>query len=399
MLQLKHHQRRGRGLYTTRKVLAGETVFQEDPMLLLVAQSMAQQACANCLKLITPQRGPFPCSACQQSCFCSSACQASANAHPEVHGEQICRGYAALASAAGLTAEELDQGRFLLHALQLRGLHLAAADPRYGKLLQLEGQPTAADLAAAAHIGAVLQPTLASSSAAGCSTPDSDPASNTDRAQLSPAGSTDTYTPATPATAAAAAAVSPPSLEEVATLLRKEQLNSYGILGPNEARGERRLRGSAVYIDASMVNHECTPTAARFDAFDSDAPGSTRVSFRALHDLPEGTEVTQSYCPLNWSYADRQQQCNDVYGFSCSCSRCQAVPNTYNLPVNSAPDDPPYEDTYVHLYLLKYLCPVPECYGTLAPTEPGSTAAECNVCGGLRTDAQFLADLDKDQAM
>lgn len=32
-----------------------------------------------------------PCSTCQQSCFCSSACHAFATTHPEVHGDQICR--------------------------------------------------------------------------------------------------------------------------------------------------------------------------------------------------------------------------------------------------------------------------------------------------------------------
>lgn len=76
MLQLQHHQRRGRGLYTTRKVLAGETVFQEDPMLLIVAQTMAQQACANCLRLITPELGPCECciEAVCPTVWCMGAC-------------------------------------------------------------------------------------------------------------------------------------------------------------------------------------------------------------------------------------------------------------------------------------------------------------------------------------
>jgi SET and MYND domain-containing protein len=111
--------------------------------------------------------------------------------------------------------------------------------------------------------------------------------------------------------------------QEVATLLRKEQLNSYGILAPPpqpshplpstptaststgeagvqgdgsapmtdeeaEAEGERVLRGSALYARASLINHECNPNVARFDAFDQQGPGSTHVCFRAMHDLPPG---------------------------------------------------------------------------------------------------------------
>ena len=37
-----------------------------------------------------------------------------------------------------------------------------------------------------------------------------------------------------------------------------------------------------------------------------------------------GSEVTQSYCPLNWSFEERQRQCHEVYGFVCNCPRCQA---------------------------------------------------------------------------
>ena len=36
-----------------------------------------------------------------------------------------------------------------------------------------------------------------------------------------------------------------------------------------------------------------------------------------------GSEVTQSYCPLNWPLEERQKQCREVYGFSCNCPRCQ----------------------------------------------------------------------------
>ncbi len=62
---------------------------------------------------------------------------------------------------------------------------------------------------------------------------------------------------------------------------------------------------------------------ARYDFFDGRRPDSTHISFRALHDLPAGTELAQSYVPLHWSLAERQAQCRDVYGFACTCPRCQ----------------------------------------------------------------------------
>ena len=90
---------------------------------------------------------------------------------------------------------------------------------------------------------------------------------------------------------------------ELAALLRKEQTNSYGILAPpapapaagcsagneDDAECERVLRGSAMYVRASLINHECNPNVARFDAFDAGGPASTHVTFRAMHDLPPGT--------------------------------------------------------------------------------------------------------------
>jgi hypothetical protein len=39
---------------------------------------------------------------------------------------------------------------------------------------------------------------------------------------------------------------------------------------------------------------------------------STLVVLRALHDLPAGTELTQSYFPLNWDLQERQQQAQEV---------------------------------------------------------------------------------------
>jgi SET and MYND domain-containing protein len=126
------------------------------------------------------------------------------------------------------------------------------------------------------------------------------------------------------------------SLADAAELLRREGANGYGIMAPSApdvsaacalvpqrcsmlcqanhppgaavpacpnaagllcfarlcTQGERRIRGTGLYAQASLVNHECLPNVARFDCFDSGAGGapgsSTSVELRALHDIPAG---------------------------------------------------------------------------------------------------------------
>lgn len=66
------------------------------------------------------------------------------------------------------------------------------------------------------------------------------------------------------------------------------------------AQGERRIRGSGVYPMSSLLNHDCMPNVARYDYFDGPQEDNTIVEFRALHDIPADTQITQSYFPLSW---------------------------------------------------------------------------------------------------
>jgi hypothetical protein len=56
-------------------------------------------------------------------------------------------------------------------------------------------------------------------------------------------------------------------------------------------------------------------------------------------------------------------------------------------------EEPKADPAYIGLFLLKYVCPGPDCFGTLAPAGPGSDRYECNMCGLARTEAEFLAQL------
>jgi len=54
----------------------------------------------------------------------------------------------------------------------------------------------------------------------------------------------------------------------------------------------------------------------------------------------------------------------------------------------------PLDPTYLQLYLLKYVCPIPSCFGTMAPVGPGVSLHECAVCGHTRSEEQFLQELE-----
>jgi hypothetical protein len=59
-----------------------------------------------------------------------------------------------------------------------------------------------------------------------------------------------------------------------------------------------------------------------------------------------------------------------------------------------AGEDGPAEPSYIQVFILKYTCPRPRCYGTLAPCGVGSDVYECNFCGGRRTEAEFMLELE-----
>lgn len=60
---------------------------------------------------------------------------------------------------------------------------------------------------------------------------------------------------------------------------------------------------------------------------------------------------------------------------------------------------PGVDPGYIHVFLVKFVCPVEGCGGTMAPLPPPGPADhhECNMCGRRRTEAEFLAELQADE--
>ncbi len=69
-------------------------------------------------------------------------------------------------------------------------------------------------------------------------------------------------------------------------------------------------------------------------------------------------------------------------------------PNSLCCLYSGGDAEPGVDPTYINLFLLKYVCPNPECGGTLAP-ELGTDRYECNMCGLRRSEADFLAELQQ----
>lgn len=51
MLEVKSHARKGRGLYASRLISAGEIVLTEEPVLLVPAPELQSAVCCSCMKV------------------------------------------------------------------------------------------------------------------------------------------------------------------------------------------------------------------------------------------------------------------------------------------------------------------------------------------------------------
>ena len=80
--------------------------------------------------------------------------------------------------------------------------------------------------------------------------------------------------------------------------------------------------GSAMYLTASRLNHNCAPNALCVFSSLSTAQHSARgrLTVRLLSPLEEGDEVTISYCPTIAAKATKRSHCR----FECACQLCKS---------------------------------------------------------------------------
>eukprot|EP00747_Dinoflagellata_sp_TGD_P178809 gnl/TRDRNA2_/TRDRNA2_28471_c0_seq1.p1 gnl/TRDRNA2_/TRDRNA2_28471_c0~~gnl/TRDRNA2_/TRDRNA2_28471_c0_seq1.p1 ORF type:complete len:492 (+),score=55.18 gnl/TRDRNA2_/TRDRNA2_28471_c0_seq1:119-1594(+) len=93
------------------------------------------------------------------------------------------------------------------------------------------------------------------------------------------------------------------------------QLNSMAITAMDECSGTRAGSLSGVFLLASLLNHDCVPSATRH--FLGDA-----ILVRASRQLVPGDEVTTAYAP-SFDSLEKRRACLRGYGFECRCVRCR----------------------------------------------------------------------------
>ena len=344
-------------------VKSGQVVLSEPPLLVYPQASVAHRFCGHCLKYLDDRsETAATCSWCRLTRFCGEACRAAAAADPASHSPMACA-MVQTARVENANDETVSALHFLsrLYALLVsaragdRGAlrrYEAFLSLSYGNMdVILEDNEYVAWLEDVCHRFA---PCLASVQGGALGAP----------IQLPEA-----------------------TAEFVKMACLKDLVNSYGIRVPLALGADcGALRGTALYEEASRVNHECLPNVARCEDFDQ----STSMKFVALHDLPEGEEITQSYFPLDWGVADRQTRCRTVYGFLCTCPRCSLE------GVGSEADrSQEVDEGYVAVFLLKYLCVDEACEGTMVPVLGSADGIHaCNVCGRTRTEAEFIQGLE-----
>ena len=89
------------------------------------------------------------------------------------------------------------------------------------------------------------------------------------------------------------------------------------IVGIYEANCYEMGHGTCICVDASKINHSCIPNA-HYSWNDT----IQRITVHAVKDIPEGEEITISYC-VAINTLEGRKRALEVYGFTCSCPACQ----------------------------------------------------------------------------
>lgn len=136
-------------------------------------------------------------------------------------------------------------------------------------------------------------------------------------------------------------------VDHIWTLAAKGECNVYGLYYPMSEQNKLQISDEddflyafGFYVVASLFNHSCSPNVYKF------RKGQT-YEFRALYDIPKGTELCHNYLYLaTFNDNQRQQQLINNYGFLCKCDAC-------------------VDSNFKEKFLQNYVCPSLGCGGLL----------------------------------
>jgi len=305
----------GLGVFSSRRIAAGEAVALEAPLALTPLFHISRQICWWCMEAATGEQ-PLLCTGCNTACWCSQRCRDAAATF--MTGDDVLRTPEKRPTvfATGNAHAHGTTECAALHVWQSAGRpHEDAAD----LILQ------AIRLLDVRQRGAVCRPFW--------------PTSSTELGFGSYAArlcglTRDRYNgDAIRRSAAAALNLVPAAArvgrEELEDVLSRQQCNVFGVTGP---RGVGH--GLASFTGAfQLLNHSCVPNVA-FDsrpivaakcgeAGPAGAAAAPPVySLVALRDIGVGEELTHCYASSSEGPAVRQAYLRAHHGFTCACPRC-----------------------------------------------------------------------------
>lgn len=250
----------GRHWVATRDVAAGEVLLEERPLVVGPKAGSSRPVCLTCY---APVRAPAVCSSCGWP-MCGPRCEAAA-----VHSRAECR----------LVAGHYDPRRSAVYCFVL---------PL--RCLLLDGDRRTAFRSLQSHVDARLDTPLYRAYAVNVA------AFVLDRLGLR---------------SAAAADDDRTALEAAAVL----DTNAFEVRRP----GDRVFR--AVYAQASMMSHSCTPNTKHVFVGDV-ADGQPGIRVVATVPIARGQRVTATYTQTLWCTRDRRSHLLAAKCFECRCPRC-----------------------------------------------------------------------------
>lgn len=351
---VQHTGDKGKGLFLTEPAPAGSIVIIEQPTISWPIRKHAKNTCAVCMKFSRNDRMPCFCAGCYQIFYCDETC---AVAHQEKghHNSHICQCYVDL-SQLDINDDIHSTIVFIIELVKLRqtnlsqfeavcsqsnvNMHLSEDEEKACKLA-LDIIVSNISLESIPELSIVwLQDVVKADKSCGLAI--------TVPSCLRDIGEIDENRKA-------AVGGSQPVKQ------KPDGDGDDACVGAGGAGGERDeeanevtvadiVRGYSVCPNIAMSNHSCLPTCIRWDNADyvdavsgGKENSSLKLCLRALYDLPAGTELTQSYTPIQWSYPERQEYCKDIFGFSCCCERC-TLESQYDFDNDDDSDEDNDED-------------------------------------------------------
>eukprot|EP00668_Euglena_longa_P017936 GGOE01022420.1.p1 GENE.GGOE01022420.1~~GGOE01022420.1.p1 ORF type:complete len:352 (+),score=84.58 GGOE01022420.1:48-1058(+) len=276
-LEVRQLEGRGRGLFTTCDIAAGQSLGCHAPLVTAVAPGWRQFVCTSCLISSHPRRQPHTCAGCHVARFCSDDCRQAAT-HPPAACTAAHRLVKRLQQDDAMDSWAAAVAALMLQAFSTVDEELWSA---LSQLCALETANVEAELMVGLeYVAGVVEACL-------------DPGAVARALEVSHFNSV---------------------ADAAMFLLLRAECNSFSFWSSD---GNYDQLGLGLFFDAAMYNHDCLPNVAKMVV-------GRNLQFIALRPIAKGSEVCISYVPVDEDRESRQHILARHFHFLCCCGRCTA---------------------------------------------------------------------------